>query len=85
MWFTFFLLIIALFIVLIIASPNASYLADKSASGGLKPNGGMRNATIDDTELADRNVTYNSYDMNIYDYHVIPQKYTWGIGHWSKM
>jgi len=85
MWITFLLLIIALFIVLIIASPNAGYVPDKAGSGGLKPNGGMRNAMIEQTELSDRNVTYNSHDLSIYDYHEIPQKYTWDVGHWSKM
>ena len=80
----FALVIIIVFLFVLAWSPNTKYIPTKAASGGLSPDGGMRNFTIKQTELSDTNVTYNEYDVDIYDYSGIPKKKVWSIGHWSK-
>jgi len=79
------LLLVAVAIVilfLMIWSPK-SFL-DKAGSGGLSPNGGMRANQLQQSALSDRNVSYNHYDVDIYDNHMIPERMVWDIGHWSK-
>jgi hypothetical protein len=85
------LLLVAVAIVilfLMIWSPKN--FADKAGSGGLSPNGGMREVSLNASlnaslnELSDRNVSYNEYDVAIYDNHMIPERMVWDIGHWSK-
>ena len=81
------LLLVAIVIVilfLMIWSPKSGYVPDKAGSGGLSPNGGMRDNKLQQTGLSDRNVSYNEYDVDIYDNHMIPEKMVWDIGHWSK-
>ena len=81
------LLLVAIAIVilfLMIWSPKSGYVPDKAGSGGLSPNGGMRDNKLQQTGLSDRNVSYNEYDVDIYDNHMIPEKMVWDIGHWSK-
>jgi hypothetical protein len=75
----FALVVIIILLFALAWSPNMS-----KASGGLSPEGGMRNYTMKQTELSDTNVTYNEYDVDIYDYSGIPEKKVWSIGHWSK-
>ena len=73
---------------LMIWSPKS--LPDKAGSGGLSPNGGMREVSLNAllnaslNELSDRNISYNNYDVDIYDNHMIPERMVWNIGHWSK-
>ena len=69
---------------LMIWSPKSGYIPDKAGSGGLSPNGGMRDNKLQQTGLSDRNVSYNEYDVYIYDNYQIPEKMVWDIGHWSK-
>ena len=81
------LLLVAIAIVilfLMIWSPKSGYIPDKAGSGGLSPNGGMRDNKLQQTGLSGRNVSYNEYDVDIYDNHMIPEKMVWDIGHWSK-
>ena len=79
------LLAIAIIILfLMIWSPKSGYIPDKAGSGGLSPNGGMRDNKLQQTSLSDRNVSYNEYDVYIYDNYQIPEKMVWDIGHWSK-
>lgn len=81
------LLLVAIAIVilfLMIWSPKSGYVPDKEGSGGLSPNGGMRDNKLQQTGLSGRNVSYNEYDVDIYDNHMIPEKMVWDIGHWSK-
>lgn len=81
------LLLVAIAIVilfLMIWSPKSGYVPDKAGSGGLSPNGGMRDNKLQQTGLSGRNVSYNEYDVDIYDNHMIPEKMVWDIGHWSK-
>ena len=79
------LLAIAIIILfLMIWSPKSGYIPDKAGSGGLSPNGGMRDNKLQQTGLSDRNVSYNEYDVYIYDNYQIPEKMVWDIGHWSK-
>ena len=81
------LLLVAIAIVilfLMIWSPKSGYIPDKAGSGGLSPNGGMRDNKLQQTGLSDRNVSYNEYDVYIYDNYQIPEKMVWDIGHWSK-
>ena len=79
------LLAIAIIILfLMIWSPKSGYIPDKAGSGGLSPNGGMRDNKLQQTGLSGRNVSYNEYDVDIYDNHMIPEKMVWDIGHWSK-
>jgi len=81
------LLLVAVAIIilfLMIWSPKSGYVPDKAGSGGLSPNGGMRHAKLQQSALSDRNVSYNEYDVDIYDNHMIPEKMVWDIGHWSK-
>lgn len=79
------LLAIAIIILfLMIWSPKSGYVPDKAGSGGLSPNGGMRDNKLQQTGLSDRNVSYNEYDVYIYDNYQIPEKMVWDIGHWSK-
>ena len=81
------LLLVAIAIVilfLMIWSPKSGYIPDKAGSGGLSPNGGMRDNKLQQTGLSGRNVSYNEYDVDIYDNYQIPEKMVWDIGHWSK-
>ena len=81
------LLLVAIAIVilfLMIWSPKSGYVPDKAGSGGLSPNGGMRYNKLQQTGLSDRNVSYNEYDVYIYDNYQIPEKMVWDIGHWNK-
>jgi hypothetical protein len=87
------LLLVAVAIIilfLMIWSPKTGYVPDKAGSGGLSPNGGMRKVSLNASlnaslnELSNRNVSYNNYDVDIYDNHMIPERMVWGIGHWSK-
>ena len=79
------LLAIAIIILfLMIWSPKSGYIPDKAGSGGLSPNGGMRDNKLQQTGLSGRNVSYNEYDVDIYDNHMIPEKMVWDIGHWNK-
>ena len=81
------LLLVAIAIVilfLMIWSPKSGYVPDKAGSGGLSPNGGMRDNKLQQTGLSGRNVSYNEYDVDIYDNHMIPEKMVWDIGHWNK-
>ena len=81
------LLLVAIAIVilfLMIWSPKSGYVPDKAGSGGLSPNGGMRDNKLQQTGLSGRNVSYNEYDVDIYDNYQIPEKMVWDIGHWSK-
>ena len=75
----FALVVIIVFLFILAWSPNTP-----NGSGGLSPDGGMRNYTMKQTELSNKNVTYNEYDVDIYDYSGIPEKKVWSIGHWSK-
>lgn len=80
----FALVVIVVLLFALIWSPNTNrYIPHKSASGGLSPDSGMRNFAMKQTELADTNVIYNDYDVDIYDYSGIPEKKVWSIGHWS--
>jgi len=79
------LLLVAVAIVilfLMLWSPKS--FPDKAGSGGLSPNGGMRANQLQQSDLSDRNVSYNNYDVDIYDNHMIPERMVWDIGHWSK-
>jgi len=79
------LLLVAVAIIilfLMIWSPKS--LPDKAGSGGLSPNGGMRANKLQQSALSDRNVSYNNYDVDIYDNHMIPERMVSDIGHWSK-
>ena len=79
------LLILAIILLFFMLwSPKMGYIPDKAGSGGLNPNGGMRSAKLEQTELHDRNVVYNEYDVDIYDHEMIPEKMVWDIGHWSE-
>ena len=81
------LLLVAIAIVilfLMIWSPKSGYVPDKAGSGGLSPNGGMRDNKLQQTGLSGRNVSYNEYDVDIYDNYQIPEKMVWDIGHWNK-
>ena len=81
------LLLVAVAIIilfLMIWSPKTGYVPDKAGSGGLSPNGGMRANKLQQSDLSDRNVSYNNYDVDIYDNHMIPERMVWDIGHWSK-
>ena len=81
------LVLVAIAIVilfLMIWSPKSGYVPDKAGSGGLSPNGGMRDNKLQQTGLSGRNVSYNEYDVDIYDNYQIPEKMVWDIGHWSK-
>ena len=75
--------IIILFVLLY--SPKNGYVPDKAGSGGLNPDGGMRNALFEQSELSDRNVSYNHYDVTIYDNYEIPERMVWNVGHWSNL
>lgn len=74
--------IVILFLML--WSPKSGYVPDKAGSGGLNPNGGMRDNKLQQSGLNDRNVSYNHYDVDIYDNYQIPEAMVWDIGHWSK-
>jgi len=81
------LLLVAIAIVilfLMIWSPKSGYVPDKAGSGGLSPNGGMRDGLFQQSALSNRNVSYNQYDVDIYDNYQIPEKMVWDIGHWNK-
>ena len=81
------LLLVAIAIVilfLMIWSPKSGYVADKAGSGGLSPNGGMRDNKLQQSALSNRNISYNQYNVDIYDNYQIPEKMVWDIGHWSK-
>jgi hypothetical protein len=82
----FILLVLAILLILFLLwSPNTNrYVPTASGSGGLSPDGGMRNYTMSQSSLSDQNVTYNEYDVDIYDNHTIPERMIWDIGHWSK-
>jgi len=69
---------------LMIWSPKSGYAPDKAGSGGLSPNGGMRDGLFQQSALSNRNVSYNQYDVDIYDNYQIPEKMVWDIGHWNK-
>jgi len=73
-----------LILFLMLWSPKTGYVPDKAGSGGLSPNGGMRANQLQQSALSDRNVSYNEYDVAIYDNHMIPERMVWDIGHWSK-
>jgi hypothetical protein len=71
-------LIIFLFLYMILQSPPISL-----GSGGLDPDGGMRNAKMYPVELYNGNPTYNDYEPYIYDHSDIPEPVVFPIGHWS--
>ena len=76
-----FVILVALLLFLYIVF-RAS-IDPSSGSGGLSPTGGMRNNVMEQAELSNRNITYPSYDVSLYDYSGIPEQTVWKIGHWS--
>jgi hypothetical protein len=83
------LLVAVAIIILFLMIWSPKNLADKAGSGGLSPNGGMRKVSLNALLNAslnelNRNVSYNNYDVDIYDNHMIPERMVWDIGHWSK-
>jgi len=79
------LIILVIFFVYRIARSPKRYRPTKAASGGLKPNGGMREASLrlQKAGLKYAPVHYNEYDPYIYDSHMIPDPVVFPVGHWS--
>ena len=73
-------LLIIIFLLAILPSPRNP----ASGSGGLDPNGGMRESVLYQTELSDRNVSYPTYHGAVYENYTIPEPMVWDVGHWSK-
>ena len=78
MKFILFVLFLIFVYILFRSSKNPS-----SGSGGLSPTGGERNYVMKQVELSNKNVTYPTYDVQLYDNSGIPGQMIWDIGHWS--
>jgi hypothetical protein len=72
------LILVFLYIILCCVSPNPS-----NGSGGLSPNGGMRNLPFEHSPLKYPQIQYPTYETDQYDRHEIPRPMTWKVGHWS--
>jgi len=78
-------ILIILFLYMIIQSPKGiGYIPKKEGSGGLQPNGGMREASMQYTGLKYAPVHYDDYEPYIYDTHMIPDPVVFPVGHWSE-
>ena len=78
------LALVAVFLFMIVQLPKPNkYIPTKAASGGLSPNGGMRDNQMEVSELKYPPIHYNDYEPYIYDSHGIPGPMIWKIGHWS--
>ena len=84
-------ILIILFLYMIIQSPKGiGYIPTKEGSGGLKPNGGMREASMrreasmQYTALKYNPIHYDDYEPYIYDTHMIPDPVVFPVGHWSE-
>ena len=77
-------ILIILFLYMIIQSPKGiGYIPTKAGSGGLNPNGGMREASMQNSALKYNPIHYDDYEPYIYDNHMIPDPVVFPIGHWS--
>lgn len=75
------LLIIFLYLLYCILSPKGY---SSSGSGGLSPEGGMRNAVMEQASLKYPPIEYNDLEPYIYDNYQIPDPMIWKVGHWSE-
>ena len=78
------LVIIFLYIAFCLASSPNRYNPTASASGGLSPDGGMRDLPFNHSPLKYSPIQYNDYEPYIYDHHHIPSPMIWEVGHWSR-
>jgi len=77
-------LIILLLCIFIICVWIRSLRNPASGSGGLSPDGGMRDNTMTQSELKYSPITYNNYEPYLYDTEMIPEPMVWKVGHWSQ-
>jgi len=77
-------LLVIVFIILVFRMPSPNrYIPTAAASGGLSPEGGMRDHRMEQTPLKYPPMEYNHYETELYDDHTIPRVMTWKVGHWS--
>ena len=79
------IILVILFLYMIIQSPKGvGYIPTKEGSGGLNPNGGMRETPLRNTSLKYDPIHYDDYEPYIYDSHMIPDPVVFPVGHWSE-